>query len=335
MRGVDRGVWVFVEQRGGEVVPVVYELLGQARCLAATLGCLVSAVLAGEEVSSPGLSAELISRGADRVLVTEDPALRDLREEPLATALAQLVRKERPEIFLLGATTLGRSLAPRLAARLGTGLTADCTGLDIDPQRGILLQTKPAFGSNVMAVVVCPRHRPQMATVRPGVFRPLPPDPGRRGEILRFPLEGAGLLARTRLLERREENTETVKLEEAPVVVAGGRGLGSAENFSLLFELARRLGAAVGASRAAVDAGWVPYSHQVGQTGKTVAPKVYIAVGISGAVQHVAGIASAGMIVAIDKNPQAPIFRVADYGIVGDLFEVVPALIRALERSRS
>ncbi|MBC7340151.1 MAG: electron transfer flavoprotein subunit alpha [Firmicutes bacterium] len=344
-----RGVWVFVEHRRGQVAPVVYELLGQARGLAETLGTKVSAVLAGEGVASGAgaaadpvagegagpLAAELIARGADEVLVVDDPALADLREEPVATALADLVRERKPEIFLFGATALGRSLAPRLAARLGTGLTADCTGLDIDPGRRILVQTRPAFGGNLMAVVVCPHHRPQMATARPRVFRPLAPDASRRGEVITFPVDGSRLLSRTRLLDYAEEVTEMVKLEDADIIVAGGRGLGGAEHFSLLFELARLLGGAVGASRAAVDAGWIPYYHQVGQTGKTVAPKVYIAVGISGAIQHLAGMSSADVIVAINKNPQAPIFKVANYGIVGDLFAVIPALIEAIKRRRS
>ncbi|MEW6547371.1 MAG: FAD-binding protein [Bacillota bacterium] len=327
-----QGVWVFVEHRRGRVAPVVYELLGQARQLAGRLGAAVSAVLVGEGVAP--LAGELVARGADQVLVVEDPALSDLREEPVAAALADLVWERKPEIFLFGATALGRSLAPRLAARLGTGLTADCTGLDIDPERRLLVQTRPAFGGNLMAVVICPRHRPQMATARPRVFRPLAPDPGRRGEIVSFPVDGSRLLCRTRLLEYAEEVTETVKLEDADIIVAGGRGLGGPESFSLLFELARLLGGAVGASRAAVDAGWIPYYHQVGQTGKTVAPKVYIAVGISGAIQHLAGMSSADVIVAINKNPQAPIFKVANYGIVGDLFEVVPALVGALRKGK-
>ncbi|MFZ5769736.1 MAG: FAD-binding protein [Bacillota bacterium] len=343
-----QGVWVFVEHRRGQVAPVVYELLGQARRLADALGSKVSTVLAGEGVAARAgaaagpaggeaagpLAAELIARGADEVLVVDDPALGDLREEPVVVALADLVRERKPEIFLFGATALGRSLAPRLAARLGTGLTADCTGLDIDPERRILVQTRPAFGGNLMAVVVCPRRRPQMATARPRVFRPLAPDPSRRGEVITCPVDGSRLLSRTRLLDYVEEATETVKLEDADVIVAGGRGLGGPEHFSLIFELARLMGGAVGASRAAVDAGWIPYCHQVGQTGKTVAPKVYIAVGISGAIQHLAGMSSADVIVAINKNPQAPIFKVANYGIVGDLFEVVPALTEVLRRRK-
>ncbi|MDI6895101.1 MAG: electron transfer flavoprotein subunit alpha [Bacillota bacterium] len=331
--GEGQGVWVFVEHRRGQVAPVVYELLGQARRLAESLGTQVTAILAGEGVAP--LAAELVARGADGVLVVEDPALGDLREEPVTTALADLVGERKPEIFLFGATALGRSLAPRLAARLGTGLTADCTGLDIDPERRVLVQTRPAFGGNLMAVVVCPRHRPQMATARPRVFRSLAPDPSRQGEVVTFPVDGSRLLGRTRLLEYAEEVIETVKLEDADIIVSGGRGLGGPEHFQLLFELARLLGGAVGASRAAVDAGWIPYYHQVGQTGKTVAPKVYIAVGISGAIQHLAGMNSADVIVAINKNPQAPIFKVANYGIVGDLFAVIPALIEGIKRRRS
>jgi electron transfer flavoprotein alpha subunit len=243
--------------------------------------------------------------------------------------LADLIQEEKPEIMLLGATTIGRSLAPRVAARVGTGLTADCTGLAVNPETGLLEQTRPAFGGNIMATIICPRHRPQMATVRPKVFQAAPKDPARKGEIVN--LKSPEVALRSRLLERVREQAENVNLDEADIIVAGGRGLADEKGFKLLSELAEALGGAVGASRAAVDAGWISYPHQVGQTGKTVSPKLYIACGISGAIQHLAGMQSAETIVAINKNPDAPIFQVAHYGIVGDVFEVIPALIRELK----
>ncbi len=318
-----RGVWVFAEQRRGAPASVVYELLGEGRKLALDLGEELGAVILGHGLDRA--ARELIAHGADTVYVVDDPALADFQDEPYAQIVTDLVKQYKPSIFLLGATAIGRSLAPRVAARLGTGLTADCTGLAIDEEKRLLLQTRPAFGGNVMATILCPERRPQMATVRHKVMRPATRDEERSGRIVNVRREI--LPFRARLLEVVEEAGQTVNLAEADIIVSGGRGLGKAENFRLIEELARVLGAAVGASRAAVDAGWIPYAHQVGQTGKTVCPKIYIACGISGAIQHLAGMGSSDIIVAINRDPNAPIFDVATYGIVGDLFEVIPALI--------
>ena len=323
-------VWVFAEHRRGRIASVVFELLGAARGLVREDG-RVGAVLLGRGVGQ--MAGEIISYGADVVYLVEDEELEDFRDEPFTQAIAGLVNKYRPVIFLLGATSTGRSLAPRIAGRLKTGLTADCTGLAIS-EEGLLLQTRPAFGGNVMASILCKRARPQMATVRPRVMKRLPKDSSRAGEVVRY-TPSAALCSRTNLLEFVEEAAGSINIEDAEIIVSGGRGLGDPKKFSLLRDLANQLGAAVGASRAAVDAGWVPYNMQVGQTGKTVGPKVYFAVGISGALQHLAGMSSSDIIVAINKDPDAPIFKVATYGIVGDLFEVVPALIEALRSRRS
>lgn len=322
-------IWVFAEHRRGKPAGVAFELLGAARRLSRDSSA-VAAVLLGAGVA--GLAPDLIAAGADKVYLVEDPELRDFRDEPYTHAMAQMIRQYRPSVVLFGATSCGRSLAPRLAGHLKTGLTADCTGLEID-ENGLLHQTRPAFGGNIMATILTRRARPQMATVRPKVMKRLLPDPSRSGEVVR-PAIPRPFPSRTRLVEFIEE-AEAVNLEDADIIVSGGRGLADPKNFDLLRELARELGGAVGASRAAVDAGWVPYSMQVGQTGKTVGPKVYIAVGISGSVQHLAGMSSSDIIVAINKDPEAPIFRVATYGIVGDLFEVVPALVAELKARRS
>ncbi|MEW6106518.1 MAG: FAD-binding protein [Bacillota bacterium] len=324
-----RGVWVFAEQRKGKPSSVVYELLGEGRKLADDLGEELSAVLLGHNVD--GAAKELIAHGAEKVYVVDDPALTDFQDEPYAQVITELVQEYKPSIFLLGATTIGRSLGPRVAARLRTGLTADCTGLAIDKEKRLLLQTRPAFGGNIMATILCPDRRPQMATVRHKVMKRAARDDARRGEIIRLVKEI--LPPRARLVRVVEETHQMVNLAEADIIVSGGRGLGKAENFKIIEDLARVLGAAVGASRAAVDAGWIPYAHQVGQTGKTVCPKIYIACGISGAIQHLAGMGSSDIIVAINKDPSAPIFNVATYGIVGDLFEVVPALTAELRKS--
>ncbi len=241
------------------------------------------------------------------------------------------MREHKPEIVLAGATSLGRSFIPRVAAILKTGLTADCTGLEIDTERRLLLQTRPTFGGNVMATIICQTKRPQMSTVRPRVFKKGAPDEQRKGEVIKVDFKKERITSRTRLLNFVEDLTERVKIEDADIIVSGGRGLDKPENFTLLEELARVMGAALGSSRPPVDEGWIPYSHQVGQTGKTVCPKLYIACGISGAVQHLAGMQTAETIVAINNDPNAPIFEVATYGIVGDLFEVVPMLIEKLK----
>jgi electron transfer flavoprotein alpha subunit len=323
-----RGVWVFAEQRDGEIMGITLELLGEGRRLAETLGVELAAVLLGDGVETK--TPELFAYGADVVYLVEDPELKNYRTESYTAVLEHLIKKYRPEIMLIGATNIGRDLAPRLAGRIGTGLTADCTELDIDLEQRLLLQTRPAFGGNLMATILCANNRPQMATVRPGVMKKLIPDGCRTGKIIKTPYHKDQVKIRTRILEVVKETSRVVNLEEAQIIVAGGRGVGSQEGFAILEELAKKLGGVVAASRGAVDAGWVPASYQVGQTGKTVHPKLYIACGISGAIQHVAGMQNSGLIVAINKNPNAPIFKVADYGIVGDLHQVVPLLIEAL-----
>ncbi len=319
-----RGVWVYAEQRRGHIASVVYELLGKGRSLADELGERLTAVVIGARLGDgPG---DLIQFGADRVLVVDDPALEDFNDEPYAAVLTALIREERPEMVLAGATALGRSFIPKVATQLRTGLTADCTGLEIDSERRLLLQTRPAYGGSIMATIVCESQRPQMCTVRHKVMDSLPRDGSRTGEMIRKDCPADARKAATELLKFVEEKEETASLTEADIIVSGGRGLGDPKNFILVRELAMAIGGAVGASRAVVDAGWVSYPHQVGQTGKTVKPKIYIACGISGAVQHLVGMQSSDMIIAINKDPDAPIFNVATYGIVGDLFEVLPAL---------
>jgi len=330
--GEYRGVWVFAEQKKGKVQGVAFELLGAGRKLAAARDTYLAAVAIGEGLE--GEAKKLIASGADRVFLIENSSLGTFLDEPYARILARLIREQKPEIVLTGATAIGRSLIPRVAAELETGLTADCTGLEIDPEKGLLLQTRPAFGGNIMATIVTPEHRPQMATVRHKVMKEAVPDPARVGEIVRVAVGPEDLASRTRMLSSVDEASATVNIADADLIVSGGRGLKGPEHFSLLTELAQVLGGAVGASRAAVDAGWVPYSHQVGQTGKTVQPKVYIACGISGAIQHLVGMQSSDVIVAINKDPEAPIFKVATYGLVGDVFEVLPALIKRLKERK-
>ncbi|NOX20189.1 MAG: 4Fe-4S dicluster domain-containing protein [Nitrospirae bacterium] len=322
-----RGVWVMAEQRDGKVVDVSLELLGAGRRLADERGSELTAVLFG---ASEDEAAKLIHWGADRVLHAQSPVFDTFNDDPYVELLSRLITQYKPEIVLTGATAIGRSFFPRVAARLRTGLTADCTSLEIDKETGHLLQIRPAFGGNIMATILCPKHRPQMATVRPRVMKKGEYNESRKGEIIKLDVEG--LSSRTKVLQSIKEESETkVNLQEADVIVAGGRGLGKAEGFKMLEELASLLDGAVGASRAAVDEGWISYSHQVGQTGKTVCPKIYIACGISGAVQHLVGMQSSDIIIAINKNPDAPIFNVANYGIVGDVYEVVPELIKKIK----
>jgi len=322
-----KGVWIFAEQKDGEIQPVVYELLGVGQRLAKARGSELSVVLIGDNVENK--TKELFQRGADKVYLVEHPNLAHYLDEPYSRILTKLIRQYKPEIVLTGATSVGRSLIPRTAVELKTGLTADCTGLEIDSETGHLLQTRPAFGGNIMATIRCENSRPQMATVRHKVMQEAPVDPQRtQGEVIKVDVSEADVASRTSILEVVKEVEETVNLTEADVIVSGGRGLKGPENFKIIMELAKVLDGAVGASRAAVDAGWINYSHQVGQTGKTVKPKIYIAVGISGAIQHLVGMSSSDVIIAINKNSDAPIFKVADYGLVGDLFEVIPALTK-------
>jgi electron transfer flavoprotein alpha subunit len=321
---------VYAEQRDGVIAGVSFELLGAGRNLASKLGTEVSAVLFG---ASEADARELIRWGADRVYHCGDELVRTFNDEPYADLLSGLIQQYRPEIVLAGATPIGRSFIPRVAARLKAGLTADCTALEIDEDSRNLLQVRPAFGGNIMATILCPHTRPQMATVRPRVMKRGVYDESRQGEII--PVKADNVKSRTKVLETIKEVSDiSVNLQEANVIVSGGRGTGGEKGFKLLHDLAEALGASLGASRAAVDEGWIPYRHQVGQTGKTVGPKIYIACGISGAVQHVVGMQSSDIIIAINKNPEAPIFDIATYGIVGDLFEVVPMLTKKIKEAK-
>jgi electron transfer flavoprotein alpha subunit len=327
-----QGIWVYAEQRDGVIAPVVFELLGKAKELAADLGAELCAVLLGHEIKH--LSKELFSFGADKIIVVDDPALEHFCDELYAKALAALIDKHKPAIVLAGATVIGRSFIPRVAIDVHTGLTADCTGLSIDTETGNLQQTRPAFGGNIMATILTPNHRPQMATVRHRVFDPLPKDESRNGIILEESVSLDLEQCNTQWLGFEKEKTTLVNLTEANIIVSGGRGLKDAKNFALLEELAEAVDGAVGASRAAVDAEWIPYAHQVGQTGKTVKPNIYIACGISGAIQHLAGMSSSDYIIAINKDPDAPIFKAADLCVVGDLFEIVPKLSKRIKEIR-
>ncbi len=325
-----RGVLVFGEIRDDKLASVAMELISEGRKLANQLEVPLITVILGENVEN--LAKEAIYYGADKVLLYDDPVLKEYRNDSYAKVLTDVINEQKPEIVLLGASSIGRALASRVAARVYTGLTADCTQLDIDMERRMLLQTRPAFGGNLMATIECPDYRPQMATVRPKVMKKGKRDESRKGEIIKLKAGIKEEEVRTKILDYIKQAAGEVDLEEAEIIVSGGRGLHKPENFSLIRELAGLLGAAVGASRATVDAGWIEPHHQVGQTGKTVAPKLYIAVGISGAIQHLAGMQTSDIIVAINKDPEAPIFNVATYGIVGDLFEVVPALIKEIKK---
>ena len=329
-----KGVWVFAEQRDGKVQNVAYELLTEGKKLAEELGAELSAVLLGDSKIEDGVSS-LFEYGADKVYLAVHPNLKSYLTAPFTRALTELINKFKPEIMLLGATTIGRDLAARLAIRVGAGLTADCTGLAIEKEKKILLQTRPAFGGNIMATIQTPYNRPQMATVRPKVFKKVKVlEKKIDGNVIRFTplIKEEDLLVR--IIKTIQDETVKVNLAEAEIIVSGGRGLGDPKNFKLIEELANLIGGAVGASRATVDAGWISSHHQVGQTGKTVCPKLYVACGISGAIQHLAGMQSSDTIVAINKDPDAPIFKVATYGIVGDLFEVIPKLIKKIEEVR-
>ena len=326
-----KDVWVFCEQKKGAVQSISFELLGEGRKLADKLGVKLCAVLLGHGLEET--AEKLGERGADKVYLVDHPALKDYQDDPYTAVLVSLVEEYKPEALLCGATVIGRSLISRVAIKTNAGLTADCTGLDVDQKERLLLQTRPAFGGNIMATIIAPNHRPQMATVRHKVMQEAPVQPGRAAEIVSKVYPPETFASRTKLLDIVAELTSTVNLSEADIIVAGGRGMGSKEGFGLLEELARVLGGAVGASRSAVDADWIPYSHQVGQTGKTVVPKLYIACGISGQIQHLIGMQSSKTIVAINKDPDAHLFKVATYGIVGDVNELVPALTKEFKRA--
>ena len=339
-----KGVYVFAQQVDNKVSGIAFELIGEGKRLAEKLNEKVTAVLVGSDVKA--LADELAAYGADRVIVVDDPELKEYRTEPYAHALASVINEFKPEILLVGATAIGRDLGPRVSARVHTGLTADCTSLEIgdfpinpipgkEQKHNQLLMTRPAFGGNTIATIACPEFRPQMATVRPGVMQKLEKNEGAKAEIIEF---NPGFTPDNKYVEivKVVKNlTDTVDIMDAKILVSGGRGVGSAENFKILEELADALGGQVSCSRAVVDSGWKPKELQVGQTGKTVRPLVYFAIGISGSIQHVAGMEEADIIVAINKDEDAPIFDVADYGVVGDLNKIVPALTAAIKAEQA
>ncbi len=324
-----RGVWVFAEQRDGELMDVALELVGEGSRIAEELETEVTAVLLGHNIKDQ--AEELIKNGADKVIYVDHELLEVYTTEAYTKTIDELIQEYKPEILLVGATNIGRDLGPRVSARVHTGLTADCTKLEVDLEERRLLQTRPAFGGNLMATIICPDHRPQMSTVRPGVMEKLGRDEDRTGEIIEITPELKDSDIKAKVIEVVKEAKSQVDLVAAEIIVAGGRGLQDAEGFKLLEGLAEKLGGEVGSSRAAVDSGWIDSSHQVGQTGKTVRPTLYIACGISGAIQHLAGMQESDLIVAINNDPDAPIFKIADYGIVGDAFDVIPELTEALD----
>jgi len=325
-----KDVMVFAEQRRGELEGAAFELVGKGRELTDKLGVNLYALLLGKDPKDK--PEKLIAAGADKVIVVSDDSLFNFLPEPYTNILIDIIKKYKPSIFLAPSTTQGRALLSRTAATIYTGLTADCTGLDVDSD-GNLLQTRPAFGGSIKARILTPNMRPQMATVRPKVFKPLSEDPDRKGEVIEEKVAAELLKSTTKFEKWIEDTTSAISIDDADIIISGGRGLGCSDNFKILFELAEILGGAVGASRPTVDEGWIPYSHQVGQTGKTVGPKLYIAVGISGAIQHLEGMRSSDFIIAINKDPEAPIFKVADVGIIGDLFKVIPVLKEKLKRA--
>jgi len=327
-----KGVWVFAEQREGELQKVSLELLGEGRRIADELGVNLTALLLGSNIE--GLAKTLAEHGADEVLVADDKNLEHYTTDAYTKVICDLANERKPGILFVGATFIGRDLGPRIAARLSTGLTADCTSIDVDVTNGDLLATRPAFGGNLMATIACPEHRPQMATVRPGVFAKITTDPSKcKIEKVDVKLEDSDV--RTKVLETIKAKKDIVDIAEADFIVSGGRGVGNKENFQLLKELAEALGGTVAGSRAAVEKGWIDGAYQVGQTGKTVRPQTYIACGISGAIQHVAGMQDSDLIIAVNKDDSAPIMKIADYAIVGDLTKVVPELIAQVKEIKS
>jgi len=324
------GVWILAEQSGGEVQRISYELLTRGRDLADKRGTTLSAMLFGHGIEDDGLR-ELIARGADRVVVIEAAELEHFLMEPYAACMRHVINTYAPEIIIAGATSTGRTLMPYVAVKTHAGLTADCTVLDIEEETGNLLQTRPAIGGNILATIKTPDARPQMATVRPHSTRPAPRQEGRKGEIIRIPAPADCLASRVRRIDFIRDDSEH-GLQNSDVVVSAGRGIKKGENVPLVASLAEALDGALGASRDVVDRGWLTYPHQVGLSGKTVSPKLYVAVGVSGAIQHLAGMQTAETIVAINSDPEAQIFRVADFGIVGDLFEIVPPLVEQIRR---
>ena len=339
-----KGVFVFAQQVDNVISNIAYELIGKGKELAKDLGVEVTAVLVGSDVK--GLADQLAEYGADKVIVVDDPELKEYRTEPYTHAIASVIKEFKPEIFLIGATAIGRDLGPRVCARIHTGLTADCTKLDIgdfpmnpvpgrETKHNQLLMTRPAFGGNTIATIACPDFRPQMATVRPGVMQKAPKEAGKKAVVTEF---NPGFTKNNKyvdILEVVKAVSNTVDIMDAKILVSGGRGVGSPENFKILDDLAEAIGGTVSCSRAVVDAGWKPKDLQVGQTGKTVRPNVYFAIGISGAIQHLAGMEESDIIVAINKEESAPIFDVADYGVVGDLNKIVPMLTEKIKEAKA
>lgn len=324
------GVWVFAEQRDGELMQVAAELLGEGRKLADKRDTELCAILLGDDVAM--LADELIAYGAQKVYVADNKELATYRTDAYTKVISEAIEEYKPEIVLLGATHIGRDLGPCIAVNADTGLTADCTKLEIGDEEGNLHQTRPAFGGNLMATILCPYSRPQMATVRPGVMEKAEYNKDNKGEVISLDVKFEEGDIRTKVIETVRSLENKVSLADADIIVSGGKGLGKPEGFELLQKLADKLGGVVGASRAAVDSGWIDHSHLIGQTGTTVRPKIYIACGISGAIQHIAGMDGSEYIIAINKNENAPIFSVADYGLAGDLYQIVPLIIEELDR---
>jgi electron transfer flavoprotein alpha subunit len=327
-----RGIWVFLEVADGRIVPVSLELLGAGKRLAEKRKTTLAGVIVGDGITP--LADVAFEYGADTVYTYDAPVYKHYRTETYMKALLACTEKYKPEIILYGATSTGKDLASAVATDLPTGLTADTTILDVEEDTGLLLASRPAFGGNIMATILCKKYRPQMATVRPKVMKALAPEPGRKGELIEEAISLQEDDVRTKVLEIVRETTHKVRIDEADIIVAGGKGLGSPEGFKLVHQLADTLGAAVGASRDVVEAGWIGHHHQVGQTGVTVTPKIYFAIGISGAIQHIVGMQNSGLIIAVNKDPAAPIFQSCHYGIVGDAFAIVPMLIEQFAAAR-
>lgn len=327
---MSKDIYVIAEQRDGKLAKVGKELVGEATRLASDLGEKVVAVVLGSDIKEE--AKKLFNYGADEVVVVDDPMLKSYVTEPYAKALAKIVADCKPNIVLFGATSIGRDLAPRVAGRVHTGLTADCTKLDIDEETKLLAMTRPAFGGNIMATIVCKDYRPQMATVRPGVMKALEKDASKTGEVKEIKVEFTAVDMNVEILEEVKETKKTADITEAKVLVSGGRGIGGSEGFQMLKECAEELGGEIASSRACTDAGWIETDRQVGQTGKTVRPELYIACGISGAIQHVAGMENSELVISINKNDTAAIFSVSDLGIVGDVKVIIPKLTEALKK---
>jgi len=331
-----KNLWVFVETEENKAKPVGYELMNPGRRLADKMGGKLVALVVGGKVEN--VAKKCIEYGADEAILVEGDEYYEYSTDAFAIAIETAVNKYKPAAVLIGATNNGRDVGPRVACDLKTGLTADCTGLDFDEEGANMIWTRPAFGGNLMAMIQCPDNRPQLGTVRPGVFKRPALTEGKEGTIVKEEIHVAADQIRIKIIERIREVAEAVNLQEAEIIVSGGRGCGGPAPYvegGVIYELAQELGATVGASRAAVDSGWIAHAHQVGQTGKTVGPKIYFACGISGAIQHLAGIAGAQYVVAINKDPEAPIFAASDYAVVGDLFKVIPAMIEELKKMKN